>query len=62
MKSAEATYGFASSQATAQASQLGQSAEQSRHTANAYMAPDAARGRAAVLLWVIERALTRTTT
>jgi len=26
------------------------------------MAPDAARGRAAVLLWVIERALTRTTT
>ena len=35
MKSAGATYAFASAQWTAQTNQLGQSAEQPRHTANA---------------------------
>ena len=39
------------SQGTAQAGEHGRCTERSRCTANAYMAPDAARGRAAVRFW-----------
>ena len=50
------------SQVVVQAGRFSPSVERSRRTANAYMAPDAARGRAAVHFCAIERALTRTTT